>query len=379
MAILETPGARLSSPAAGSPAHAGPRHAAPSAAIAAAAIRPVNPTRRLLTRLLLLGFLALVLVLPLLVTNPYHMQVVLTGFIFAIGAYGLNIALGYTGLLSLGHAGFFGIGAYAVALLTSEQGWSFWPALVVAIVMSGGAGFIVGSICLRAKGHYLAIFTLAVGMIIYQVLDKWESLTNGPIGVVGIPGPSPIGPITFDSFTARYYLTAAFLLVAMLGAWRIRASLFGRTLLAIRMSEPLAAASGVNVMAAKRLAFTMACIYAGVAGGLYASFIGFLGPDIAVVENTFNMLLYVLLGGIASVAGPLVGTMLVYTLTQFLQAFQTYQMLVFGPALIALVIFLPYGITGAVTMIARRLFPDGPARRGTASAATSAPQPSSRT
>lgn len=327
---------------------------------------PVNPRRRLVSRVWLGLFLVAVLALPLVVTNPYHMQVVLTGFIFAIGAYGLNIALGYTGLLSLGHAGFFGIGAYAVALLTTDLGWPFWPALVVAILVTGAIGFVVGSICLRAKGHYLAIFTLAVGMIIYQVLDKWESLTNGPIGVVGIPGPSPIGPIAFDDFTSRYYLTAGFLLLAMLCAWRIKSSLFGRTLLAVRMSEPLASASGIDVMSAKRLAFTMACIYAGVAGGLYSSFIGFLGPDIASVDITFNMLLYVLLGGIASISGPLIGTLLVYTLTQFLQAFQQYQMLAFGPALIALVIFMPYGIAGAASLILHRLMPDRPRPRSAA-------------
>jgi branched-chain amino acid transport system permease protein len=278
--------------------------------------------------------------------NEYYLQILTQAYVFAISACGLNVIVGLAGQLSLAHAGFFGIGAYAVALLATKAGLAFWLALPAGIALCIAAGYVIGSVCLRSKGHYFAIFTLAVGIIIHLVIQKWESLTHGHVGVIGIPGPGPLGPITFDSGIARSYLALFFLAVTVIAVSRLVRSPIGRTLMAVRESEPLAAAVGIDVMAAKRMAFTISAAMAGLAGGLFAGFIGFLGPESANVEMTFNTLLYVMVGGIGSLAGPVAGTFIVYGLSQVLAVLQQYQMVIFGLALVLLILFMPSGLTG---------------------------------
>ena len=299
------------------------------------------------TRAAPLAALAVALVLPLVLPNEYYLQILTQGYVFAISACGLNVILGFAGQLSLAHAGFFGIGAYTVALLATKVGIAFWAGLPAGIALSAVFGFAIGSICLRSKGHYFAIFTLAVGLIIHLVIQKWESLTHGHIGVIGIPGPGAIGPLTFDSGIARSYLALAALGLTLVATSRLLRSPVGRTLMAVRESEPLAAAVGLDVMAAKRMAFTVSAALAGLAGGLYAGFIGFLGPEASNVEVTFNTLLYVMVGGIGSLSGPVAGTFIVYGLSQVLQVLQEYQMVIFGLALVLLILFMPSGLAGA--------------------------------
>jgi branched-chain amino acid transport system permease protein len=299
-----------------------------------------------LVRIAPAAMLVVAVVLPLVVPNEYYLQILTQGYVLAISACGLNVILGLAGQLSLAHAGFFGIGAYTVALLATTGGVAFWIGLPAAIALCGVAGYAVGSICLRSKGHYFAIFTLAVGLIIHLVIQKWESLTHGHVGVIGIPGPGPLGPISFDSGLARSYLALFFLVVTVAAVSRLVRSPLGRTLMAVRESEPLAEAVGVNVMAAKRLAFAISTAFAGLAGGLFAGFIGFLGPESSNVEMTFNTLLYVMVGGVGSLSGPVTGTFIVYGLSQLLAVLQQYQMVIFGLALVLLILFMPTGLAG---------------------------------
>jgi branched-chain amino acid transport system permease protein len=288
------------------------------------------------------------LLLPHVVRNEYYLQVLTLGYIWAIATCGLNIILGFAGQLSLAHAGFFGIGAYTVGLLGTDYKVCFWIALPVAIALSAIAGYAIGSLCLRSKGHYFAIFTLAVGIIIHLVLQKWESVTHGHIGVIGIPGPPALGPVSFESSAARYYLVLTFLVLAIASSVRLLHSRVGRTLVAVRESEALAASVGIDVMRTKRMAFTLSAAIAGLAGALYAGYIGYLGPEVASVEMTFNTLLYLMVGGLGSISGPLTGTFIVFGLSQVLQVLQDYQMIIFGAALVLLIIFMPRGIAGAV-------------------------------
>jgi branched-chain amino acid transport system permease protein len=298
--------------------------------------------------------LAVAAVVPLLVPNEYYLQILTQAYVFAISACGLNVIVGLAGQLSLAHAGFFGIGAYAVALLATKAGMTFWLALPAGIVLCIAAGYVIGSVCLRSKGHYFAIFTLAVGIIIHLVIQKWESLTHGHVGVIGIPGPGPIGPVSFNSGLARSYLALFFLAVTVVAVSRMVRSPLGRTLMAVRESEPLAAAVGIDVMAAKRMAFTISAALAGLAGGLFAGFIGFLGPESSNVEMTFNTLLYIMVGGIGSLSGPIAGTFIVYGLSQVLAVLQQYQMVIFGLALVLLILFMPSGLTGVWRSSIRR-------------------------
>jgi branched-chain amino acid transport system permease protein len=290
--------------------------------------------------------LAIAAALPMVVPNEYYLQILTQAYVFAISACGLNVIVGLAGQLSLAHAGFFGLGAYAVALLATEAGVTFWLGLPAGVALCIVAGHVIGSVCLRSRGHYFAIFTLAVGIIIHLVIQKWESLTHGHVGVIGIPGPSPIGPISFDSSIARSYLALFFLVLTVVAVSRLVRSPLGRTLMAVRESEPLAAAVGIDVMAAKRLAFTISAALAGLAGGLFAGFIGFLGPESSNVEMTFNTLLYIMVGGVGSLSGPIAGTFIVYGLSQLLAVLQQYQMVIFGLALVLLILFMPSGLTG---------------------------------
>jgi branched-chain amino acid transport system permease protein len=302
----------------------------------------------------LAGLVAAGLLLPQIVRNEYYLQVLTLGYVWAIAAYGLNIILGTAGQLSLAHAGFFGMGAYTAGLLGADHRISFWIGLPTAVALTSIAGYAVGSLCLRSKGHYFAIFTLAVGIIIHLVIQKWESLTHGHVGVIGIPGPGSVGPVSFESSVARSYLVLAFLVLAIAASVRLLHSRIGRDLMAVRESEALAASVGIDVMRAKRLAFTISAAFAGLAGALYAGQIGYLGPEVASVEITFNILLYVMVGGVGSIAGPLAGTFIVYGLSQVLQVLQEYQMIIFGAALVLLIMFMPDGLAGAVRRLRRR-------------------------
>ncbi|HUE97171.1 MAG TPA: branched-chain amino acid ABC transporter permease [Longimicrobiaceae bacterium] len=298
--------------------------------------------------------LAAALAFPLAAQNAYLTSVVATGFILAIAVYGLDILLGDAGQLSLAHGGFLGVGAYTAGLLMTRVDLSFWLALPAAIALTAVLGFLVGMIALRTRGDYFAIFTLAVGVIITIIIDRWESLTGGTDGLIGIPPPTALGPIDFGSVTAQYYLALVLLMIAMLATYRIRHSLLGRALRAIHTSEELAAAVGIDVGRRKRLAFAISAAYAGAAGALYAPFLGYIGPSLSSFVMTFNLLLYLLLGGVATLAGPIVGTLVVLGLTQTLQLFADYQPIILGPVLVLIVIFFPHGLVGLGQMVRRR-------------------------
>jgi len=286
------------------------------------------------------------LLFPFLSGNAYHLTVMSTAYIFAIATVGLNLITGYTGQFNLAHAGFMALGAYTLGLLTTDYNVPFWIAFALSGVLSVVVGFFVGLVSLRLRGHYFSIFTLCVGYIMFLIIEKWESVTHGTVGVIGIPEPTPIGPLSFETPLQKYYLCFTFLAVAMFVMHRIVHSLLGHTFTAIRNSEELAEALGVPLMRNKLLAFLLSVFYAGIAGGLYAGFVRFLGPDLAGVQHTFDMTMYMLVGGLGTLLGPLLGALTVPWATQYLQFLQEYRFLVFGPVLILLVIFLPHGIVG---------------------------------
>ena len=309
--------------------------------------------------------LAFALIFPLIAGSEYQIYVMALAFIWAIAVYGLNIITGFCGQLNLAHGGFFAIGAYVVAILTVDHGWAFWPAFVASGVFSAVFGFLVGIVSLRLKEHYFAIFTLCVGFIIYLLLDKWEALTHGSLGIINIAPPEGFGLIDFTRTVPFYYLVLFFLVLAIVLVSRISSSLVGRTFLAIRISDDLAQSLGINLMRNKVLAFVLSTVYAGLAGGLYAGVVRFIGPAEAEVVHTFDIITYLLVGGIGTLMGPLVGTMAITWLTQAVQSFEEYRMIVFGPMLVLLVIFMPKGVVGTfLTWRGRRLASKAPAKEG---------------
>ncbi|MFD2682217.1 branched-chain amino acid ABC transporter permease [Bacillus seohaeanensis] len=285
---------------------------------------------------------------PFVFNNEYYLHILSLAFIWSIGVYGLNIIGGYTGQLSLAHAGFFAIGAYSLGVLTVKVGLGFWLSFLLSIIITTFIGFLVGLIALRTKEHFFAIYTLCVGYIIYLIIYKWEAVTEGVRGLIGIPAPTPIGPITFDTPVSQYYLMLFFLIVVIFLFKRIVNSLIGRTYVAIRNSEELAQTIGIQTMKQKLISFVLSTFFAGIAGGLYAAFIRFIGPDISYINVTFDMLMYLLVGGIGTLSGPLVGTLLVVGVSQYLQFLQDYRMIIFGPILVILIIFYPTGIVGGI-------------------------------
>ncbi|XAH21400.1 branched-chain amino acid ABC transporter permease [Xylophilus sp. GW821-FHT01B05] len=288
----------------------------------------------------------LAIAFPLAAQNNYLVSVATQAFIMAIAALGLNLITGYTGQFNLAHGAFMAVGAYAVGILTVDHQVPYWIAFVLAGMVTAVLGFFVGILSLRLKGHYFSIFTLCVSYIMFLLIEKWESLTHGTVGIMGIPAPTGIGPLQFGTPLSQYYLVLAFL---ALGIWvmaRIVRSLLGRSFMAVRNSDELAEALGVNLMRTKTLSFVLSVTYAGIAGALYAGQVRFLGPDLASEAVTFDLVMFVLVGGIGTLLGPLVGTALVTFLTQSLQFLQDYRMVVFGPMLILLIIFLPDGIVG---------------------------------
>ncbi|WP_054707233.1 branched-chain amino acid ABC transporter permease [Bacillus sp. JCM 19041] len=291
-------------------------------------------------------FLLLALLIPLVTDNQYYLYILTISFVWTIGVYGMNLISGYTGQLSLAHAGFFAIGAYSVGLLTVKVGMSYWLAFMLALVITTTIGLLVGLIALRTKEHFFAIYTLCVGYIIYLIIYQWDELTGGVRGLIGIPAPGAIGPIQFESSQALYYLVLVFLVGTVIFMKWITESLVGRTYIAIRNSEELAQTIGINTMRQKLVSFVTSTFFAALAGVLYASVVRFIGPNISYTMVTFDMLTYALVGGFGTLFGPVVGTLLIVLMTQSLQFMEEYRMIVFGPLLVLLVIFYPRGIVG---------------------------------
>jgi branched-chain amino acid transport system permease protein len=287
------------------------------------------------------------LLFPLLAGNEYLLTVMSTAYIFALATLGLNLITGYTGQFNMAHSGFMAIGAYTLGVLTVDHQVPFWIAFAAAGALTVAIGLPLGWLSLRLKGHYFSIFTLCVGYILFLVIEKWEPVTHGAVGLIGIPPPTGVGRLQFDTPLQLYYLVFAFL---ALGVWvmkRIAGSLLGRTFMAIRNGDELAEALGIPLMRTKLLAFLISVLYAGWAGALYAGFVRFVGPDLAGVEHTFDLTMYMLVGGIGTVFGPLLGALAVPWITQYLQFLHEYRFVIFGPLLIALVIFFPHGLVGS--------------------------------
>ncbi len=322
-------------------------------------------------QLLLLAF---ALALPLFVPDRYIFGIVILSGVWAIATLSLNLILGYTGQASLAHGGFFGIGAYGVGILT-KAGLSFWLALPTAALLAALLGFLLGLPTLRSRGSYFAISTLCLGVIIYIVAGNWMDLTGGYTGLLGIPKPNPIGPLAFDTQTSQYYLVLAFLLLTLFVMHRLVSSLVGYSFMAIRNNELLASAVGINTFHNKVLSFVIANFFAALAGGLYAVLMGSISPSAATYNTTFILLVYLLLGGAATLAGPVLGAFAIPVLLEYLQFISEYRLLVFGALLVVVIIYWPHGLMGAFTSLKQKTQQANQARKAGAPSALGSAEP----
>ncbi|MFD2130020.1 branched-chain amino acid ABC transporter permease [Pseudogracilibacillus auburnensis] len=289
--------------------------------------------------------------LPFLITNPYFIYVVNLILIYIILTLGLDLLVGYTGQVSLGHAGLFGIGAYSTALFSTKLDYSFWVTLPLATIITTMIGFVVGFIGLKLVEEYLVMATLAFGTILWLVFLNWSDLTGGPMGVSAIPAPPTIriGSILeygFNKYIDYYPLFVAFVLLSIFVTRLIIRSGFGRACTAIRDDELAAQAMGIPVFKTKVVMFTISSAYCGVAGALYAHFLHVVSPETFAFAMSVTILTMVMIGGQGSIIGAILGATLLTVTSEALRSTPELRMMIYGLLIILVMMFFPRGIMG---------------------------------
>lgn len=317
----------------------------------------------------LLGAVAVIALLPMVLGTPYWRGILVVCAMNVLLAMSLNLVIGYTGQLSLGQSGFFAIGAYVTTVLLKSHGWNFWFAALAAVLASGLVGLLLAAFAARLRGHYLGIASLGFAVIVYQILINWESVTKGVRGIYGIMPPPPINlpglpEISFGDQATLFYLVAGIALAVYVVLDNLVRSPIGETLRAIREDEISAASLGVNGARWKAFSFGLSAAIAGLAGCFYPGFVGTLVPDAFGIVESFTMLAMVIVGGMGTMIGPVVGAIVLTFLPEVLRGFGDFRLIVYGLALTLVVLFMPGGILQAWQVVVARA--RGPRASGTA-------------
>ena len=293
----------------------------------------------------LLAFLGAVAVVPWLLPNQYLVHVVVLAGLYVILAVGLNLVMGYANQVSLGHAGFYGLGAYVSAVLSVRYGLSPWLGMPIAAVATGALAYVVGIPTLRLTSYYLGMATLGIGVVLQLAFVQLHGITGGSSGLAGIL-PWDLGPLRFTTSTQHYLLVWVFAGAALWVARNLVNSRVGRVLRALGESEIAAEAMGVDTAAEKRRVFVLSAVYASVAGSLYAHYITVISPEIYSFLFSVVLVLMVAIGGIGLYWGAVVGAVLLTILPEALRKFGDWEVPLYGLALIVVILFLPRGIAG---------------------------------
>jgi branched-chain amino acid transport system permease protein len=293
------------------------------------------------------------LVLPRFADN-YILYVMTRLFVYVLVALGLNLLTGYAGQVSLGHAAFFGIGAYTAAVLAERWQWPSVLCIVGATVFTAAVGYLLGLPCLRLSGLYLAMATLGFTLIVQEMLLQLAVITHGSEGM-NVEPASFLG-LTFDTDTRKYYLLLVITAAMLVFARNLVRGRTGRAFLAIRDNERAAEAMGVNLAQYKTIAFAISALYTGLAGALSAFIVGFLDPQEFSFFLSIQFITIIILGGLASLLGSVLGAVFLIVLPELLAGLDVWQALVYGLIMVVTIIFMPFGLSGAIRRYAYRWF-----------------------
>jgi ABC-type branched-subunit amino acid transport system ATPase component/ABC-type branched-subunit amino acid transport system permease subunit len=287
----------------------------------------------------------LILTAPFLSSSVYYRHLLIMSLIYIILAASLNLIMGYTGQLSLGHAAFYGIGAYTFALLVLNTSTPFWVAFFTGGIIAGVFAAFLGAIVMRLKGHYLAIVTLAFGEIVRVTLYNWVGVTRGPMGLPDIPRPTLFG-YTFKGAIPYYYLALILAGLTLFVIYRLIKARYGRAFISIRDEENASKAMGVRTTRMKVLAFVLGAFFAGIAGSLLASYIRYIHPDNFTAWESLILNAMVVIGGEGTLLGPVFGAIVLTVLPEMLRFAAQFRMIIYAVIMIASIILWPYGLAG---------------------------------
>ena len=293
-----------------------------------------------------------VFTLPFFLGNNYHLMVLNISALNILVVIGLNLLMGFAGQISLGHAAFFGLGAYLSGIFTATYGFPVWPTVLLAMAITGGIAFVIGIPTLKLEGHYLVMATLGFNVIVYIVMLQLEPVTGGPSGFSGIPRLELSGFI-FDSDRKYYYLLWAVSLGALLLSLNLIHSRVGRAMAALRQNEIAARCAGIDTETYKVKIFVLSAVMASLAGSLYAHYITFISPGTFSFFYSLQVATMVLVGGIGSLWGSVLGALLLTTLPEALHAVKEYNVLVYGLILMGVLVFFPHGLLTGIAGIWR--------------------------
>lgn len=301
-----------------------------------------------------LAFFLVFVGLPALVGNNAYLMLILSlSGIFVIASIGLDLLFGYSGQISIGQAAFYAVGAYTSAILTTKFGVSVWLGMLAGGVLATiFAGLVALPIC-KLVHMFLALVTIGIGELTHQAIINLPDLTGSFTGVRAIPMPR-IGGYVFN-VSSYYYIVLAVVVLSLLVKQRIVDSRIGRAFVAIRENADAANAMGINVTYYKVVAFACSAAFTGIAGALYAHYIGFISPESFTLDQSVLFLTAVLCGGMGTFVGPIIGAVVITIINEAIQVLGSYQMLVYGIFIVVAVIYVPEGLVGVVKMIQRHL------------------------
>jgi len=305
-------------------------------------------------KFVILFWLALALFVSYLLKSNYPSLILCFICINTIAVTGLDLLFGYTGQVSFGHAGFYAIGAYASTILSMKLGIPVALSMILAALISMFFGFIIAIPASKLVKHFLSLLTIAFGNMVYIFLSVTKSLTNGFSGIINIPDLVLFG-YRFKTNQSYFFLFAALAVITLIAKNRLIKSRFGRALIAVRENPHAAAGMGINVSYYKVMAFAISAFFTGLAGSLYAHLMGFISPDGFNNTQSNAFMTMLLFGGIASTFGPMIGSTILTVVTEVMQGFVQYQMLLYALFILLVLYMMPNGVSGLMNKISARI------------------------